>query len=62
LETVAQLNEQTLSADIGLSAETYELDDDKRIFEAIPKNTFVETFVLPEEEKSVAFLLDFIEQ
>jgi hypothetical protein len=62
LETISQLNQQTLSSDIGLSAETYEIDDEKRIFEPLAKNTFVETFLLPEEIRAVRFLLKCVEQ
>lgn len=61
LETVMQLNEQNLSSDVGLS-ETYEIDEEKRIFEPIAKNTFVETFMLPEETDAIEFLLERIEQ
>jgi hypothetical protein len=59
LKLVSILNEQTLNSETNL--ESYEADKEMRIFEPIPKNTFVETFVLKREVDAVNYLVKKLE-
>lgn len=61
LKQVCEFNEQTLANDINLTTETYEMDEEKRIFDPIAKNTFVESFVLDRETQAVNYLIERLE-
>lgn len=59
LKLVSILNEQTLNSET--NSTNYERGKEKRIFEPIAKNTFVESFLLDREVESLNFLIKKLE-